>query len=113
MRYVVASLIACLIVSAGTLFVWQTRSRLQGRFEEFKNDLKAKKEAGQLPPEWQGVDLDQLELSQVGITLPHSEQTRLGIANLLSTFWYLLVPLAFIVCLGVAALLGKLWGLHA
>jgi hypothetical protein len=107
-RYLVATFVACIIIGAGIVFVRQTNERMQGRFEEFRKDLVVKKEAGQLPPEWQGVDLDNLQIDQIKMRVTQDEMTRIDIARFLTAYGYFLAVLVFAACLGVAALVGKL-----
>ena len=107
--YMVAVLIAAPIVGVAFAFVQQTRSNMQARAEKMKDDLKAKREAGQLPPEWQGVDLDNLQLNQLGMRLTPSEMTSLEIADFLATYSYLLIALVLAACWGITALVSRWW----
>jgi hypothetical protein len=107
-RYIVAAVVACLLIGAGIAFVRQTNARFQGGFEEFRKDLVAKREAGQLPPEWQGVDLDDLRVDQIKMPVPYDDLIRLDISRFLTKYSYFLAVLVFAVCLGVAALVGRM-----
>jgi len=80
---------------------------MQERFEEFRKDLAARKEARQLPPEWQGVDLDTLRIDQVAMQVTQDEMTRLDITRFLTAYGYVLAVLVFAACLGVAGLVGR------
>lgn len=107
MHYIIAVVIAFLIIGAGYLFVLNTRSTLQQRVAALKTELQQKKALGQLPPEWQGIDIDQLELSSLSMKLSEAEHTRLDIADLLTSYWYAFGLIAFAVCLGVTYLIGR------
>jgi hypothetical protein len=107
-RYIVAAVVACLLIGAGIVFVRQTNARFQGLFEESRQDLIAKREAGQLPPEWQGVDLDDLRIDQIKMPVTQDDMTRLDISRFLTKYAYVLAVFVFAVCLGVAALVGRM-----
>lgn len=107
MHYIVAVVIAFLIIGAGCLFVLNTRSSLQQPVVALKAELQQKKALGQLPPEWQGIDIDQLELSSLSIRLSEIEHTRLDIADLLVGYWYAFGLIAFAVCLRVTYPIGR------
>jgi hypothetical protein len=104
MRYVVALLVACLLIGAGTLYV-----RLAHRSIEFKlrEALRRQKEAGTLPPELQDVDPDAAALADMQVKLSRGDETRLQAAMWLSDLWYVLAPLTVAICLGAAWLIGR------
>jgi hypothetical protein len=110
MRYPVGILVAVLLVAAGWWFVQSTRSTVQARFEQYKSELKAQRDAGQLPREFRDVDIDNLQPSQVGVQVSSSEQTRLGIAEALSEHAYIFVALALVMCLAVVVVIDLLRG---
>jgi len=84
MRYIIAAAVACVLVAAGVAFVWHTRAQTARRFEEFKGDLLAKRDAGNLPVEWQGVDVDQLEFANIKMQVTAAEMTKISITRWLS-----------------------------
>jgi hypothetical protein len=108
LRYIVAALVACLLIGAGIVFVRQTNARFQGILEESRQDLIAKRDAGKLPPEWQGVDLDELGIDQIKMPVPYDYLIRLDISRYLTKYAYVLAVFVFAVCLGVAALVGRM-----
>ena len=98
--------VAVLIILAGVLFVRQTYRSLN---QFVRQTFKQQKAAGTLPPEFQDVDTDTVDrLPDMQMSLPHPWETRLKMAMWIEDYWYLLAPLVVIVCLGVAALAGKL-----
>ena len=106
MRYVIALAAAALIIFAGALFVRQTDRSLK---QFVRQSLKQQEAAGTLPPEFQDIDIDAADrLPDMQMSLPHSWELRRKTAMWLEDFWYLLAPLTVILCLGVAALVGKL-----
>jgi hypothetical protein len=107
-RYIVAALVACLFIGAGIVFVRQTNAKFFGNFEEFRQDLIAKRNAGKLPPEWQGVDLDDLRIDEMKMKVTHDDIVRLDISRFLTAYRYFLAVLVFAVCLGVARLVGRM-----
>jgi hypothetical protein len=98
---------AALIVGLAFAFVQQTRSRIKARAAKVREDLKAKRKAGQLEPEWEGVDLDNLQINQLGVRLTRGEMTSVEIADFLAAYSYLLIALVLAACWGIMALLGK------
>jgi hypothetical protein len=106
MRYVIALVAAALIIFGGVLFVSQTHQAL---IQRVRQSLKQLKWEGTLPPELQDIDIDATDrLPDMQMSLPHYWETRLKAAMWLEDFWYLVAPLTVILCLGVAALAGKL-----
>jgi hypothetical protein len=106
MRYVIALAAAALIILAGVLFVRQTYRS----FNQFvRQTLKQQKLAGTLPPEFDDVDIDATDrLPDMQMSLPHKWEIRLKAVMWMRDFCYLLAPLTVLLCLGVAALVGKL-----
>jgi hypothetical protein len=82
---------------------------MQARLDKVKDGLKAKRAAGELPPELQGVDLDNLQLSQLGIRLTPSEMTSVEVADFLVVYCYLLIALVLAACWGMTALVNYWW----
>jgi hypothetical protein len=84
--------LAVFVVSLGACFafVWFTQARTANRLEQFKNDLKHLKETNQLPAEWQGIDPEKLELSQIQMRLPENEALMVDVAAALSDHCYFL-----------------------
>ncbi len=109
MRYLVALTVACVLIAAGLIFAWQAQASMQRRFDQFKEELRAQKAAGKLPPEWEGVDLDHVELK---MKVTSVEITRLNISRWLSKYWYVFVLFVLAICLGLAAVAGKMIGSH-
>src|SRR5262245_43543175 len=109
-RYPIAIVVAILLVVAGWWFVRYTHSGAQARLEHYKKELKAKKEAGELPPEFRGVDIDNLQPSQIGMRVTSGEQTRITIANALSEHAYIMMALDLAICLAVVVVVDVLRG---
>jgi hypothetical protein len=110
MRYLIAIITACLLIAGGWFFVGQTNRHMAERFEVYKADLKARKQAGQLPPELRDLDIDRLEMSQVSLRLNQQEQVCRNIALVLDEYAYLLMALSVAVCFAVAVAVGWLRG---
>jgi hypothetical protein len=105
----VTILLAGLIFGVAFAFVRRTRNMMQARLKRMKDDLKAKRVAGRLPPEWQGVDLDNLQLSQLSVLLTRREMRRVQIADFFAEYSYLLMALVLAACWGITTLLGSWW----
>jgi hypothetical protein len=101
--YVLASVVALLIIGAGALFIRHTQRSVE---QQFRQALRHMKEKGELPPELQGVDLDTVPPSHFGIPLSRRDQATVAIAGLLFEYWYVWIPLIVVLCFGVAALAG-------
>ena len=100
--YGIAFLSAVAIIAAGIFFTHQTNQQLDERFEEIKQELKADKAEGKLPPELSNFDIDSLRLEDMGMPLPESFKFRVDLSRWMSDFWYVLIPLVLALCLGVA-----------
>jgi hypothetical protein len=100
MRYVVALLVAFLILGGGSIFVWYTWRSVE---RECRQIFKDQKEARKLPPELQGVDLDTIGLDDFGFPLSPAQQGKLALAAFITNFRYVLAVLVLAVCLGIAA----------
>lgn len=102
MRYVIAFVLAVLLVAAGFVFVSQTRRATVARIAQ------ARAEAGltdQNPGGEISGESNAAILSDFGMEISRGEMYRIQIADLLSRFAMILVPLVFVVCLGVAAII--------
>jgi len=89
MRYGVALAVAVLIIALGVLFVWHTQRSIEQRFRQ---GLREARINGKLPP---GIDPEQANPGDFGITLSAAEMRRMEIANLFiawrsfSSRWFL------------------------
>jgi hypothetical protein len=104
--YLIAVGIASLLIGLGALFIIHTKQQLNQHLTEQKTLLKQQAAEGKLPPEWQGVNIDAIELSQLQMQLPPDLHARLDIADALSDWWFVLIPIVVGVCL-LVAFLGK------
>jgi hypothetical protein len=107
MYYVISLLAGLLLIGCGVAFVWLTQNTVKRHFDQEKQKLIASQAAGQLSAEWKGVDIEKLELSQLSMKVPSDLSLRLDIADFLSAFWYVLVPLTLVVCFGIAFLMSR------
>ena len=98
-RFAIAIGFACLFVAGGFAFVRYSDGLMKARFDQARERLKAKRDAGALPPEWQGVDLDKLDMADYAIRLPAWDEWCISTGRWMSRLWYLWVPLVFAVCL--------------
>lgn len=102
MRYLFAFVLAVLIVAAGCVFVSQTRRETAARIAQ------ARSEAGSADANRGGEvsgESNAAMLSDFGMEISRGEMYRIQITDLLSRFAMILVPLVFVVCLGVAAIM--------
>ncbi|TXT36166.1 MAG: hypothetical protein FD138_1074 [Planctomycetota bacterium] len=65
-------------------------------------DFERAKAAGDLPPEMQGLEFDEVRQQGFGTELPGSMMLKLSIADLFQTFWFVFVLLVCGVSFGVA-----------
>ena len=106
MRYAVALTVAAVIIGGAVLVVRGTVPTLERTMRQM---LSKQQQAGTLPPQFQGVDLQTADLSTMRdfqMTLPTSMVRRLKISYWLTDFWYIWGLLVVIVCLGIASLFG-------
>lgn len=97
MRYVLASAVALLIFFAGALFVWQTQRHMQLKLERAVQEAK---DSGQLPAETS--EPGAIDYTGLGMEVSSSEMSRIALADLLARFWFILLPLLIVICLGIA-----------
>jgi hypothetical protein len=105
MRYVVALLVAGLVIAAVALYSWWDSDAVERSVREH---LRQQQREGRLPPELQGADIEALDLRDYNVQVPESVLQRRGIARLLARTWFLWGPAIIAACLGVAALVGRL-----
>jgi len=101
MRYVVALIVALVVIGAGAIFVQTTTQGLRGRMLP---SLEAARARGTISEEQYRDALAQESVKGFGIELPPREIVRLKVADYLSGFWFVLAPLAIALCLAVAHL---------
>jgi hypothetical protein len=104
MRYVVALLIAGLVIAVTAVFSWRNYDTIE---RSVRQHPREQKERGDLPPELQGVDLETLDLSNYKVRVPDDVMSRQNAARLLAASWYVWAPLAVGVSIGMAALVGR------
>jgi hypothetical protein len=92
MRYVVAMVVAFALVGLGLVFVG---------YSHFIVRQKAQEEA-RLRGENSDVDANQLH--DFGTELSPAQLLCVTIANLMATFWFVLIPATIAICLAIAAM---------
>jgi hypothetical protein len=102
MRYIVAIVVAGLVIAGGAWFVRQTELSLKQRLQAA---IKEEQAAGRLPAD---LDVEQVESADIGVDLPSSEILRLTIANALVAGRFVLPAVVLLGSLGIAHLLGRL-----
>ena len=100
MRFVAALLVACVLIGLGALFTWHTQSYLR---QWTQKALEEAKQRGELAD----TDISSAKRGDFGLELSKSELRRVQIADFLVSFWFVLVPLIFGVCLTVAAVVKR------
>jgi hypothetical protein len=103
-RYLIALAVAAVLIAAGALYVWLTFRSFD---DQIRQSLRRQQQAGTLPPEFQGIDIDTANIRDIQIQVTRGQEARMQAAFLLSDFWYVWAPLAVAVCLGVATLIGQ------
>jgi ABC-type antimicrobial peptide transport system permease subunit len=105
--YLIATILAALIILAGILFTRMTFGEIDDNFEKQRQMLKEQKQNGTLPEHWKNVDLDSLQWGDVGMKLSSNMQTRLSVAMFLRDFWFALIPVTIAVCIAGALVLAR------
>jgi len=106
-RYVIALIVAAVLIAAGAAFVRLTFSAFEA---QVRRALRAQQQAGTLPPELQGIDVESVNIWESNIRVPRGQEAQLQLAMLLSDMWFIWAPLVVAVCVGVAALVGRRGG---
>ena len=102
MRYIIAIVVAGLVIAGGAWFVRQTELSLKQRLWAAIQDEQV---AGRLPAD---IDAEHVESADVGVNLPPAEILRLTIANALVAGRFVLASAVLFGSLGIAHLLGRL-----
>jgi hypothetical protein len=106
MRYVVALLVAGVVIAALAAFSWWGCTYPQ---RAARQQFRQQKERGELPPEWQGVDPEG-DLPDFNMIVPDRVLALMAVARFLAITWYGWAPAVVLVSLGVAALVGRMRG---
>jgi hypothetical protein len=107
MWYVLASVAAASLIGGAILYIRQTDGVLK---QALRQSLLKQQQAGTLPPELQGLDLQTVDLGKFGdfqMQLPAAVETRLKLSYLLADYWYVWGPMVVVLCFGMAALFGS------
>jgi hypothetical protein len=99
MRYVIAAVVACLVIGAG---FGLGRHLKQAFIEDFRQRLRTAKAEGTLPKELEGVDLDTFNLEGWEVRLPKNAERQIWLADWLLYGWHLWVPATIIISMVVA-----------
>jgi hypothetical protein len=102
MRYIVAIVLAGLIIAGGAWFVRHTEQSLRQRV---RASIKEDQAAGRLPPD---IEAEQVDPADWGIELPRSEMLRVQIAEAVTAWRFVLASAVLLGSLGIARLLGHL-----
>ena len=101
MRYLIALIAGLLMIGAGVLFVQSTQRRLWTRT---MTAVEQARDRGEVSEEQYQSVMTNRRLADFGVEVSPAEGRRLQIADLLASFWFVLAPLAFAVCLLAAHL---------
>jgi hypothetical protein len=107
MIYVIASALAIAIIGAGILVTRRSEREVADRFQQLKTEMKANKAAGILSPDMSDAEIDNLELRDVGMPMPSGLHTRVDLTRWMTSFWYVLIPLVLVMCLGGAFIVNR------
>ncbi len=109
-RYVIALAVAALLIAGGALYARLTFRSFEA---QVRRSLRQQQEAGTLPPELQGADIDAVNVWDGGfqMKLTRGQEAWLQAALVLADLWYVWAPLVVGLCLGAAALAGR-WRRH-
>jgi hypothetical protein len=109
MRYLVALVVAAVLIAGLALFARQTFRDFEGRLRQ---SLREQKEAGTLPPQWRGIDVETVDVWSLGFQMKVSreQQSRLHAAMILSDVWFVWAPAVVLLCLAAAFVIGRFRG---
>jgi hypothetical protein len=102
-RFLIWMAVAAVLIVAGFVYAKLTFRSFEAHSRE---TLREWQRAGTLPRAWQGIDVDTVNIWDLGMQLraPPGWETRLQIAQLLADFRYVWMAVVLAVCLGAAAL---------
>jgi hypothetical protein len=101
-RYLVAGSLGVAIVVSGAAFVILVRTHFRRALAEELRSLRLQRDAGERPTETQGVDIDALDPSGMGVELSRGQIVLVTVADWLVSFWYVWVLLVMAGACGIA-----------
>jgi hypothetical protein len=101
MRYVVAVIVASVLIGAGAAFVSQTDRSIE---RLFRQTLREAKSAGQLP---EGSDPEQARVADFGMNVSPGMMWRIRVSHFLVAFRFVLAGLLILASLGTAHVLRR------
>jgi hypothetical protein len=104
MRYVVALLVAGLVIAALAAFSWWNYNAVE---RSVPQHLRQQKERGDLPPDRPEVDPESLDLRDYNVRVPRELMFRQDFARFLAALWYVWAPAVVGIALGIEALVGR------
>ena len=107
LRYIIALIVATLIIGGGVVFVRSTFGELNN---QLRQQLRAQKAAGTLPVRLQNTDVDRVTVGDdFAMQVSTDMQIRLDIAQWLDGFWPFLVLIIMVLCVGAAWGIGRVF----
>ena len=101
MHYGLGVIVALILIGAGIHYVRHVEESMQRRARLAIPDAQAE---GRIPPD---MDAEQVPLRDFGLEVSSSDMHRIRLAQFLSTWRFVLIPLVILSSLGLASLLGK------
>ena len=102
MRYAIAVIVALILIGVCVHYVRHVEESMQRRV---RLAIPVAQAEGRIPPD---IDAEQVPLRDFGLEVSASDMQRIRLAQFLSTWRYVLIPLVLLSSLGLASLLGRL-----
>ena len=99
MRYLVAAVVACLVIGAGFGF---GRHLKRAFIEDFRQSLRTAKAEGRLPKELEGVDLDTFSPEGWEFRITTKAERQIWLADWLIYGWHIWIPATVIISMTIA-----------
>lgn len=102
----IALIIAAVVCASLAAYAYCDRNIVETAVRGNLRDLKQRQ---QLPPEFVGVDVETVDLSEYAFEVPPAVLFRHNLAHFLAVSWYVWVPGVVLACVGITWLVSFLF----
>ena len=98
-RYILASVASLIILSGGFVLVRVVQKSI---LDDFRQSIREARDAGDLPEEYDNVDIDTLPLADFGSEVSSEMMMKIDLDDFISAFWYVWIFVVPACCFAVA-----------
>ena len=98
-RYILASVASLIILSGGFVLVRVVQKSI---LDDFRQSIREARDAGDLPEEYDNVDIDTLPLADFGSEVSSEMMMKIDLVDFISAFWYVWIIVVPACCFAVA-----------